>query len=237
MNTTANHATKIASRVQKLLALSKSSNVHEAALAAAHAQRLMEKYRLGLDDIEEIRDPDDWEVRFDDDPLDGGVRMANWKIELAIIIAEHNACRVIVLPDNQHSTIQLVGAPQETAVVKAMYQWLLREIRLLTHKCAGKGREAKESFRRGVLLAIDGALEKARKTVRRKGVGLMRAELGVLACRQRDMAAEEMADMLTDGEEEAVGGVEELDGEAFVNGMVLGQLIDVEGHKPQLENC
>lgn len=44
--------TTIIERVRKLLALATSSNEHEAALAAAHAQRLLAEHNLGMTDIE-----------------------------------------------------------------------------------------------------------------------------------------------------------------------------------------
>ena len=37
---------QIAAKVTKLLALARSSNIHEAATAAAHAQRLMARHRI-----------------------------------------------------------------------------------------------------------------------------------------------------------------------------------------------
>ncbi|EKD40817.1 MAG: hypothetical protein ACD_74C00157G0002 [uncultured bacterium] len=44
--------TTIIERVRKLLALATSSNEHEAALAAAHAQRLLAEHNLAMTDIE-----------------------------------------------------------------------------------------------------------------------------------------------------------------------------------------
>lgn len=47
---------KIIERVRKLLALATSSNEHEAALAAAHAQRLLAEHNLAMADIETQRE-------------------------------------------------------------------------------------------------------------------------------------------------------------------------------------
>ena len=43
---------RIIERVRKLLALSNSSNEHEAALAAAHAQRLLAEHNLAMSELE-----------------------------------------------------------------------------------------------------------------------------------------------------------------------------------------
>ena len=42
----------IIEKIQKLLALANSSNEHEAALAAAHAQRLLSEHNLAMADVE-----------------------------------------------------------------------------------------------------------------------------------------------------------------------------------------
>lgn len=46
----------IIEKIKKLLALSKSSNEHEAALAAAHAQRLLSEHNLAMTDVEAGRE-------------------------------------------------------------------------------------------------------------------------------------------------------------------------------------
>lgn len=226
--------TKIASRIRKLLALSKSSNVHEAANAAAHAQRLMDEYRLGLTDLEDDC-PDPWDVVLDEDALDSGVRFAHWKIELAIIVAEHNACRVVVVPDNRHCTIQLVGSSRETAVVREMYTWLLKQVDQIARRRAGKGRSAKDSFRQGMLLTIEDELKKTRRRVRQEHAGLVPARMGALAFRQRDAQAEALVDEITEGVEQDVGEAADLDAASFVDGIVLGKLVDLHGHRKKVE--
>lgn len=48
---------KIIDKIRKLLALANSSNEHEAALAAAHAQRLLSAHNLAMADIESEQKP------------------------------------------------------------------------------------------------------------------------------------------------------------------------------------
>jgi hypothetical protein len=50
--------TAIIEKIKKLLALANSSNEHEAALAASHAQRLLSEYNLAMADIEATKQPD-----------------------------------------------------------------------------------------------------------------------------------------------------------------------------------
>ena len=48
----------IIEKIKKLLALANSSNEHEAALAASHAQRLLSEHNLAMADIEAAHRPD-----------------------------------------------------------------------------------------------------------------------------------------------------------------------------------
>src|ERR1035437_7843019 len=48
----------IIEKIKKLLALANSSNEHEAALAAGHAQRLLAEHNLAMADIEAAHKPD-----------------------------------------------------------------------------------------------------------------------------------------------------------------------------------
>ena len=50
--------TPIIEKIKKLLALANSSNEHEAALAAGHAQRLLSEHNLAMADIEASHKPD-----------------------------------------------------------------------------------------------------------------------------------------------------------------------------------
>ncbi len=47
---------QVIAKIRKLLALAKSSNIHEAELAAEHASKLMEKWRVSAASVEEIDD-------------------------------------------------------------------------------------------------------------------------------------------------------------------------------------
>lgn len=77
-------------RVNKLLALATSPNVHEAAAAAARAQAMIEAHRLeGLLAAErEVDDVDDGR----DAPLEVSKRLRRFKVVLATVLGEHNAC-------------------------------------------------------------------------------------------------------------------------------------------------
>ena len=46
--------TEVREKIKKLLRLGESSNINEAANAAAHAQRLMDKYRIAMIELGDV---------------------------------------------------------------------------------------------------------------------------------------------------------------------------------------
>lgn len=86
----------IVERVRKLLALSTSPNVHEAAAAAAKAQELIERHRidLALLELEAAGETTPVGVRQDVVYTFSGMRAFGWVLKLAQGIARANACRL-----------------------------------------------------------------------------------------------------------------------------------------------
>lgn len=228
--------TKIVSRVRKLLALSRSANPHEAAVAAAHAQRLVEAHRLDSAILAaEPGDDDRWAVRLHDDALDAGARLATWKVDLAMVVAEANACRVVLFREGAVTTIKVVGAAEDAKVVRAVYRWLRTEVDRLVRGTAIRGRVARDSFRHGVILAVEESLAKAKRAERRSARGrpdqrrLVAVQRAVAAVRQREVEAERLVDELC--ETEMDDHSDDVDTDGLVTGMVMGRLVDVGGHR------
>jgi hypothetical protein len=144
-------------RVQKLLALSTSSNVHEAAAAAAIAQALIETHHLqGLLDraslvAKEERQVDDGR----DTPLEVGRRLRRWKMVLATVLADHNACVAWTEDRGRETALCLAGRAADRGLVAALYAWLVVRIEWLsaTHG-AGRDRHWHEAFRIGAAEVI-----------------------------------------------------------------------------------
>ncbi|MEQ1565975.1 MAG: DUF2786 domain-containing protein [Myxococcota bacterium] len=148
----------VVDRVRKLLALAGSPNVHEAAAAAARAQRLIEAHRLeGWFAAPDAPDPDPivdgWH-----EPLEVARRIRKWKVALAAGLADANDCLVYTGRAEDGERVVLVGRGADRVVVAELYTWLARRIEWLsaTHG-AGKPRAWHESFRVG---AVDAVLER-----------------------------------------------------------------------------
>jgi Protein of unknown function (DUF2786) len=153
----------VVDKVRKLLRLSTSSNAHEAALAAAKAQELIDRHQLEQVCLEldtpsvSMNEP----IRkFDDAPLEGGQR-DRWRQALASCVARANSCRVFLVDSN----IMLVGRPSDVDGVRYLFAWLVREVeRLAQDAGAGKGRTWRNNFRLGAVEAIRVQLQQQHTT-------------------------------------------------------------------------
>lgn len=115
----------IIEKIKKLLALSASSNEHEAALAASHAQRLLSAHNLALADIETERKP---EVA---DKVDtpAAKNLPKWARHLSGAVSAAFDCQAIHHPATGKLTFIGVGADVQIAAYT--FTFLDRTIRRL----------------------------------------------------------------------------------------------------------
>ena len=157
----------IISKVQKLLALSSSSNANEAANAAALANRLIDQYRLSEADLS----TDSVEI----DPMmeDSGFvyetgRITPWKQSLVTVLSEHYGCAVfnsVTYPNGRKvSRFKLVGRKSDIAIVNYMFAYLSSEcVRLCEKEAYGKGKVFAGSYCAGFVAGIRQQLHESRK--------------------------------------------------------------------------
>jgi hypothetical protein len=115
---------KIVERIQKLLALSQSSNEHEAALALAKAQALLAEHNLSVAQVQ---------ARSGAKPvyLKEVVNLnshENWRRELLARIARQNFCRTVLL---RHTSMAIIGELVNTQAVQAMYASVVPQLEKL----------------------------------------------------------------------------------------------------------
>ncbi len=231
---------KILAKIRNLLALAKSSDVHEAANAAAHAQRIIEKHRIEQAAlVQSIA----YEIAMDDDPLDEGSRVAQWKLELAMVVAEANGCRVVVLQDGRYSTVNLVGGDEDIGIVRALYAWLVKEVQRLARSSKLRGRDKLDNFRMGSITTLEQRLHEATIEARKLDPIVPRTHkstalvfVGVQALVKRDAEAERIADAICEGREASIGEHGEYDVEAWVDGAAMANTVDLSGHQTKLES-
>jgi len=169
-------ADPILSRIQKLLALATSDNVHESAQAAAAAQRLMLQHGI---DSADLAPPSVQEITFDHD-------LANdtWFQILAKHVGESCFCRTygktVHVPGriNRRTVTVMLGRANDVAVASVLLAWLAGEVNRLADKDwvreerggsygYGKpvhGKTWKNSFRQGAVKTLGERLQTSRKT-------------------------------------------------------------------------
>lgn len=153
------------SKAVRLLRLAQSDNPHEAALAAAKAQEIIDRYKLtGITEessIPVVEEP----IRDFEAPLDGTTgNMARWRVMLASTLAKANQSRVYTWTDARGKSIKIVGRPSDAETIRYLYQYLTREIeRLASLHAKGNGKTWANNFRLGIVDEIGDRLREQRE--------------------------------------------------------------------------
>lgn len=152
----------IIDRIRKLRRLATSLNEHEAATAAAIADKLIQKHRLEEAAIE--GDEHDT-IPIDEDPefFDLGNRVNTWQWYLYTRLISHYDVAGYSSWRNGHRTLHMIGRKDDIEIVKFQCSFFTAEInRLALHVAGGRGRTALHSFRMGAVVGILKALWEAK---------------------------------------------------------------------------
>lgn len=109
-------------KIKKLLALSESSNEHEAKLAMLKAQELLAKNKLSMKEINGYKN-----INVTEERTDITFRKARWKGRLANIIAENFGCYNYYKTRYNH-TIVFVGKDEDVMVCKIVLEYAIDTI-------------------------------------------------------------------------------------------------------------
>jgi Protein of unknown function (DUF2786) len=120
----------IIEKIKKLLALANSSNEHEAALAASHAQRLLSEHNLAMIDIEATHKPD----KADTVEINLSKTLPKWLRHLSAGVSTAFDCQAVHHPaTGKISTInarlraQKVETPITTGALVVVKEGLIRQ--------------------------------------------------------------------------------------------------------------
>lgn len=149
-------------KIRKLLALSHSSNEHEAALAARHAQRLLAAHNLALADVEAVTA----DSRAEQVELAAPRKLPKWARLLSAGVGDAFDCRALHHP--ARGALIFIGAGADPHVAAHTYAYVERTLRRLcrTHLqgrfprgAGGRLREAsRQSYYLGAVSAINSNL-------------------------------------------------------------------------------
>ncbi len=116
---------RVIEKVRKLLALSNSSNEHEAALAAAHAQRLLAEHNLAMSELE-VREEGAGEAE-----LLVARTVPKWLSSLFASVAGAFDCFPVVTTTPGESRLRCIGVGEDPAVAVCTLAFLREELRRL----------------------------------------------------------------------------------------------------------
>lgn len=154
---------QILQRIVKLMALSKSSNPHEAEVALAKANKLMFEHRIEMAEVVQERDQ---ERRFTAVEVMQGMRIQRWKLHLAVVLSESNGC-VFVTQEQESNGAKIgcfVGNGDVIQCTTAMFAHATSEIaRLASQMCTGRGKSVFNAFSLGAVQGIHDRLEEQKK--------------------------------------------------------------------------
>lgn len=215
----------IIERVQKLLALSTSSNANEAAAAAATANRLIDQYRLSTADLESKTEPAE-PIEEDDGYIYESGRVNPWKTRLVDILVKHYG--LAYWNDNTYATgrqvsrYRLVGRKSDITIAKYMFAWLTTECQRLSDKEAkGKGRIYVNSYCIGFVRGIGTQLKSSRVEVQKEA-----SSSAIIKIDARSQEADAIMFQLHTGLKRGTShSHSQLDGRAFAAGKSKGEAL------------
>lgn len=147
------------------LRLAESSNPNEAALAAAKAQEIIDRYQLDVSsfdyDAQQKKRDDEPIKNFETDPLDDveGINV-KWAGVLALHVAKNNQCRVYL----HGKMLKIIGRASDVSSVRYMYSFLKEEVkRLRKENAAGHSGPYMNQFAHGVVDTIAAKLKQQRE--------------------------------------------------------------------------
>jgi Protein of unknown function (DUF2786) len=152
----------IIQKVRGLLRLSQSSNVHEAAAAAAAADRLIQQHRLDETAIEIETGEASESATTEPTPLRRWQRRPAWQRYLIRALCDHYDVAYSYQTGRGVVTARMWGRPSDMALVQEMLAYTENEIeRLVLHY---HGATARRSFRLGAVYGFAEALKASKQT-------------------------------------------------------------------------
>jgi len=172
----------ILEKIKRLLALAGSDNVHEAALAAKTAQKLMARHNIETAALTVMYDCErETQIEIEEEVLAAvsGKRLAAWKTALCATVARLNGCSAYSQWFAGDQRVVFVGTRSDSKAACYISTWLISEIDRLTKleraKRGTQGRGYYHSFRLGAAHEIARRLKEANRDAAEESREMARA--------------------------------------------------------------
>lgn len=152
----------IIDKIRRLRALSQSTNVHEAAAAAAAANKLIDAHRINEADLAVVSSAT--LIEEDEDPVYEAGRIKNWKVRLVRVLCNNYGCEALINKGYRIKAYTVVGRKSDIEIVRYMFIWLSTEVqRLCVENMRGEGHVACFSYCEGAVTGIANQLYRSRQ--------------------------------------------------------------------------
>lgn len=148
-------------KIRKLRELATSENEHEAASAAAMAERLMTKFELDEAALDAPADDAEICCEWDDPIFEFGRKVPSWKSVLANGLSRHFG--TFTFDDRTRGGCIIYGRASTVATVRYFFDWISREVERLARQRSGNGRSWIAAYRQGVVSAVLKAMRAERE--------------------------------------------------------------------------
>ena len=235
---------RILDKIEKLLRLSRSSNEHEAALAAARAAELMLEHQISEAELGQGE-----ALQIVDEPMEAGKALRSWRAIILIGLVEEFGCRSFKQVDRVvgiHKltgervsvkkvgvSLHVLGRPDDVACVRYVFLYLVAEVKRLAATTWREGRRAvaggsirkwHESFRLGAAFVIRDRIRGLRS--RRLEEAAAAGCKALMVVREHDAAVQAAYDALQlESRDVRRVGPSDLDG--YYRGAAAGRAIDL----------
>jgi len=166
-------------KVARLLTLAESQGAdpNEAAVAAAQAAGIMERYKLERAVINHYRtEPGEAVSEYNGaDSLIVGARIPHWRLQLALGISEVLTCKVLYRRGHDKSgkrcsLVSVIGRPSDVSVLRYLFRFCDREITRLARVAVKDGfihgRTGGNNYRHGAVMAVVDTLRREQRQTR-----------------------------------------------------------------------
>lgn len=236
---------EVISKIQKLLRLAESSNVHEAASAAAKAQELMDRFEIEAASLSTASAPANNEPVETVD-FDSSGRLENWRGSLLATLCSTNGCKAyktrLYDGGGKETVLRVIGRKTDSQTVRYMYQALVQVVEGLAMGQRGNGRQFIASFKSGAAAAICERIRASKEATKRAvyaeaaqegGMALMRVDNAVATLKARDAALERYMEEQNLRLRKGSGG-RVTDHSGYHSGYRAGQAANIGGGHAQL---
>ena len=214
---------KILTRIQKLLNLASGSSEHEAASAAAQAQKLMAKYDLCIEDITE--DDEKRATTVIEVEVASGKRMISWVYDLFCAVTDAFGTRTLIVDGYKYKGLKVVGSESDVHATRITFEYLYDTVDRLAEGQAGNGKAFINSYRLGVVASIREKL-RAQARANKKEVQAEATEAGTALVLRKDQALVDYMKKFTGSYKPSKQNNMDVGG--YRNGMVDGQNVGLD---------